>query len=219
MEPVQQFPDHRARQPVVGVVSCAAGGLDQLRQHLVVPLLNRGYRVAVSLTPTAGWWLSESGEVDTLETLTGLPVCWTSRLPTEPKPHPPVDCYAVVPATATSVAKLALGLGDNQALTPVCEAIGDPTPVSSSFPRSPPRTQRTPPGAATSMPYGRRCRARPRRGCPAAASRRAGAATSLSLAGHHRRHRAPRAENLDHTKLIEVIEAHRRVLDAAETGQ
>ncbi len=114
------------RIPVVGVVGCAASGVDGLRQNLVAPLVERGYRVAVSLTPIAGRWLSEAGEVEALEALTGLPVRWTSRLPTEPKPHPPVDCYAVVPATATSVAKLALGLGDNQALTPVCEAIGDP---------------------------------------------------------------------------------------------
>ncbi len=100
-----------------------------------MPLLDRGYRVAVSLTPTAGRWLSESGEADKLESVTGLPVRWTSRLPTEPKPHPPADCYAVVPATATSVAKLALGIGDNQALTPVCEAIGDPTTRVVVFPK------------------------------------------------------------------------------------
>lgn len=37
---------------------------------------------------------------------------------------PEVDCFAVVPASANTVAKLALGLADSQALTSVCEAIG-----------------------------------------------------------------------------------------------
>jgi hypothetical protein len=35
-----------------------------------------------------------------------------------------VDCYAVAPASANTVAKLALGVSDNQALTQVNEAIG-----------------------------------------------------------------------------------------------
>ena len=55
------------------------------------------------------------------------------RLPGEPRPHPKVDAYAVVPASANTVAKLALGIGDNQALTILCESIATiPTLV---FPR------------------------------------------------------------------------------------
>ncbi|MGJ7905518.1 flavoprotein [Actinopolyspora sp. H202] len=135
MHPATQNHDIRQSAPVIGVVGCAAGGVNHLREHLVTPLLERGYRVAVTLTPSAGRWLSASGEADQLEHLTGLPVRWSARLPTEPKPHPPVNCYAVVPATATSVAKLALGLGDNQALTPVCEAIGDPGTAVVVFPK------------------------------------------------------------------------------------
>lgn len=135
MRPADNTPEHGQRQPIVGVVGCGAGGVNNLREHLVTPLLDRGYRVTVTLTPTAGRWLSDSGEADKLETVTGFPVRWTSRLPTEPKPHPAADCYAVVPATATSVAKLALGIGDNQALAPVCEAIGDPATRVVVFPK------------------------------------------------------------------------------------
>ena len=48
-----------AAGPVVGLVSCAAGGLEQLRTGYVEvePALARGWRVAVTLTPTAATWL------------------------------------------------------------------------------------------------------------------------------------------------------------------
>jgi hypothetical protein len=120
--------------PVVGLVCCAAGGVETVRAGFVVPALDRGWRVAMSLTPTAATWLRATGEVDRLAALTGLPVRWTSRLPAEPRPHPPADCWVVAPATANSVAHLALGLAPNQALTPVGEALGTDVPVV-VFPR------------------------------------------------------------------------------------
>jgi len=107
----------------VGVVGCAAGGVEELREGLVVPLLERGYRVAVTLTPTAAAWLEESGERARLEAATGLPVRSVPRLPGEARPHPKVDVYVVAPATANMVAKLALGISDNQALTQVNESM------------------------------------------------------------------------------------------------
>ncbi|MEV8414908.1 flavoprotein [Streptomyces niveus] len=118
----------QARTPrgVLGVVASAAGGLDSLRTGLVEPALARGWRVAVTLTPTAGRWLRASGEWPRLESLTGLPVRDTPRLPTDPRPHPPVTCYVAAPATANTVAKLALGIADNQALTQLTEALGTP---------------------------------------------------------------------------------------------
>ncbi|MGW3691468.1 flavoprotein [Streptomyces sp. NPDC005125] len=48
----------------------------------------------------------------------------TSRLPTEARPHPVGNCYVVAPASANYVAKLAMGVADNQALTQVSEALG-----------------------------------------------------------------------------------------------
>ncbi|WP_234433145.1 flavoprotein [Streptomyces sp. NRRL S-1824] len=102
----------------------AAGGVEALRTGLVEPAMERGWQVAVTLTPTAGNWLRMSGEVERLEKLTGLPVRDESRLPGDARPHPPVDCYVVAPASANMVAKLAMGIADNQALTQVAEAIG-----------------------------------------------------------------------------------------------
>ncbi|MGW6210896.1 flavoprotein [Streptomyces sp. NPDC055109] len=112
------------KRGVLGVVGSAAGGVEALRTGLVEPAMDRGWRVAVTLTPTAGQWLRMNGEVERLEKVTGLPVRDEPRLPGEARPHPPVDCYVVAPASANMVAKLATGLMDNQALTQVGEAIG-----------------------------------------------------------------------------------------------
>lgn len=108
----------------LGLIMSASGGIESVREQIVEPLLSEGWRVAVTLTPTAGNWLSESGELEELEKVTGLPVRIEPRGPHENSPHPPVDCYAVVPASANTVAKLALGIADNQALTTVGEALG-----------------------------------------------------------------------------------------------
>ena len=109
---------------VLAVVGTATDGIETLRTGLVEPAIALGWQVAVTLTPNAGRWLSANGELDRLETLTGLPVRYTPRLPTEPRPHPVADCYVVAPASANYVAKLATGVADNQALTQVGEALG-----------------------------------------------------------------------------------------------
>lgn len=122
-------------RPVVGLVACAVGGVESIRESFVLPALDRGWRVAVTLTPTAGTWLTESGELGKLEAATGLPVRALPRQPGERSPHPPVDCYVVAPASANTVAKLALGIADNQALTTVGEALGNPATPVVVFPR------------------------------------------------------------------------------------
>lgn len=120
---------------VLGLIGCAAGGLEEVRTQLIEPMQGDGWTVAVTLTPTAATWLRASGEFDKIEALTGLPMRVEPRLPSEMSPHPPVDVYAVVPATANMIAKLALGIADNQALTTVCEAIGNRRPPVVIFPR------------------------------------------------------------------------------------
>lgn len=112
------------KRGVLGVVASGAGGVEHLRRGLVRPAIDRGWQVAVTLTPTAGAWLRRIGEVDELEKLTGLPVRDQPRFPDEERPHPPVDCFALAPASANTVAKLATGIADNQALTQVGEALG-----------------------------------------------------------------------------------------------
>lgn len=109
---------------MLGVVGTAAGGVEKLRLGLVEPAIEQGWQVGVTLSPTAAKWLDDLGELALLEKITGLPVRCGPRLPREESPHPPVDCYVVAPASANTVAKLALGIADNQALTQVCEAIG-----------------------------------------------------------------------------------------------
>lgn len=110
--------------PVLGLIGSAAGGLEEILPKLVEPMVERGWRVAVTLTPNAATWFEANGDIAKIEQVTGLPVRWKPRLPGEVSPHPEIDCYAVVPATANTVAKMALGLSDNQALTHLCEAIG-----------------------------------------------------------------------------------------------
>jgi hypothetical protein len=107
----------------------------ELVPRLIRPAQDVGWIVTVTLTPTAGRWLRESGTLAEIEEASGFPVRVDSRLATEHSPHPLVDCYLVAPASANMVAKLALGIADNQALTQVNEAIGiDGLPVV-VFPR------------------------------------------------------------------------------------
>ncbi|WP_328624216.1 flavoprotein [Streptomyces sp. NBC_00353] len=113
----------------------AADGIETLRTGLVEPAIASGWQVAVTLTPNAGRWLSANGELDRLETLTGLPARDTPRPPTEPRPHPVADCYVVAPASANYIAKLATGIADNQALTQVSEALGTTGVSVVVFPR------------------------------------------------------------------------------------
>ncbi len=120
---------------VIGLIAGAAGGVETIRADFVEPAHDRGWQVAITLTPAAGRWLANSGERAKLEKITGLTVRDQPRQPGEQSPHPPVDCYVVAPATANSVAKLALGIADNQALTTAGEAIGNRATPVIVFPR------------------------------------------------------------------------------------
>jgi hypothetical protein len=107
----------------------ASGGYGverRLLPELAQPVVERGWRLAVTVTPTAARWLAASGDLERLRTITDLPVRSVGRLPGEPSPYGLADAYVFVPATANSIAKLALGIADNQALTQLCEAVGAP---------------------------------------------------------------------------------------------
>lgn len=119
----------------LGLVCSAAGGLEDIGRRLVEPLLADGWSMAITATPTAATWLKDRDTDRVLALLTGFPVRSVARLPGEASPHPKVDCYAFVPASANSVAKMALGLADNQALTTICEAIGGNEVPVVVFPR------------------------------------------------------------------------------------
>ncbi|MCI2424067.1 flavoprotein [Saccharopolyspora sp. K220] len=119
----------------LGLIGSAAGGVERIRPALIEPAIARGWRVAVTLTPTAGGWLRPLGEIERIEQVTDLPCRVEPRQPTDARPHPPIDCYLVCPASANTVAKLALGLADNQALTTLGEAIGTPEMPVVVFPK------------------------------------------------------------------------------------
>lgn len=119
----------------IGLVSSGAGGVENIRDMFVEPALRRAWQVAVTLTPCAAQWLEHLGERAALERTTGFPVRVQPRLPDEPSVHPPASCYVIAPATANTVAKLALGIADNQALTTACEAVGSQAVPAIVFPR------------------------------------------------------------------------------------
>lgn len=112
---------------VLGLVAASCGGVEtRLCAEVAGPAARRGWRLAITLTPVAARWLAASGELERLRTLTDLDVRSESRLPGEPRPHPDPDVFLFAPATAGSVAKLALGIADNQALTVLGDALGEP---------------------------------------------------------------------------------------------
>lgn len=111
----------------LGLVVSACGGMpERLVTDVAEPATRRGWRLAITLTPTAWSWLDHTGDLDGLRALTDLEVRQASRLPDEPRPHPDPDVFLFAPATASSVAKLALGIADNQALTVLGDVLGVP---------------------------------------------------------------------------------------------
>lgn len=119
----------------LGLLVSAAGGVESVRERLVLPAQESGWQVAVTATPTAGTWLRGLGELERIEDATGYPVRIEPRLPWEDSGHPQVDEYVIAPATANTVAKLASGHADNQLLTSACEAIGGQVTPVVVFPR------------------------------------------------------------------------------------
>ncbi|GAA1191007.1 flavoprotein [Prauserella alba] len=108
----------------LGLVASACGGVEtRLAAELAEPAAERGWRLAITLTPTAASWFCDR-QLARLQATTDLDVRWTPRLPDRPRPHPDPAAFVVAPASAGSVAKLALGLADNQALTVLGDAVG-----------------------------------------------------------------------------------------------
>ncbi|WP_410589128.1 flavoprotein [Amycolatopsis sp. lyj-23] len=111
----------------LGLVASSCGGLDvRFAAELAHPAAGRGWRPAITLTPTAHRWLTSTGGLAEVEACTDLPVRSVSRLPGEPRPHPDPAVFLFAPASANSVAKLALGIADNQALTVLGDVLGAP---------------------------------------------------------------------------------------------
>jgi hypothetical protein len=106
-------------------VVTAAGGLDDVADAAVAPLVARGWTVQVVPTPNAQTWLRSTGSMDRLAELTDLPVTAESDYPpyrtaTEARP----DAAVVAPASFGTLNKLAAGIGDNRATTKLNELFG-----------------------------------------------------------------------------------------------
>ncbi|GAA4526631.1 flavoprotein [Amycolatopsis samaneae] len=111
----------------LGLIAGSCGGLDtRFAAELAKPAAAMGWRLAITLTPTAARWLTHTGGLAELAPCTDLPVRSVSRLPGETRPHPDPEVFLFAPASANSVAKLALGIADNQALTVLGDVLGAP---------------------------------------------------------------------------------------------
>jgi len=112
---------------LLGLVGSACGGVEsRFRTEIAAPAAAAGWRLAITLTPTAYAWCAHTGELGRIQALTDLPVRGASRMPGEPRPHPDPEVFLFAPASGNSVAKLALGIADNQALTVIGDVLGDP---------------------------------------------------------------------------------------------
>ncbi|MGW9209273.1 flavoprotein [Embleya sp. NPDC055664] len=88
---------------------------------------HRGWDACLITTPSAYRWIEE--EVDELSTLTGHPVRFQYKLPTEADVLPSPNAILVAPATFNTLNKWALGIADTLALGLITEAIGLQIPI------------------------------------------------------------------------------------------
>ncbi|AZM57330.1 flavoprotein [Streptomyces sp. WAC 01529] len=111
--------------PTLYLIACAAPPA----RRLEVPIRAAqrvGWDVCLILTPSAHRWLTEDaeGEIQSLEELTGHPVRWQYKLPSQPDVLPPPDAILVAPLTNNTLAKWATAVSDTLALGLITEGIG-----------------------------------------------------------------------------------------------
>lgn len=113
------------------LIACAAPPARRL--HVPIRAAqNSGWDVCVILTPSAYRWASEDadGQIETLEELTGHPVRWQYKLPSQPDVLPPPDAILVAPLTSNTLAKWATAVSDTLALGLITEGIGLGLPIA-----------------------------------------------------------------------------------------
>ncbi|MGH8922883.1 MAG: flavoprotein, partial [Actinomycetes bacterium] len=107
------------------LIACAAPPARRL--HVPIRAAQAaGWDVCVILTPSAYRWATEDGdgEIEALEELTGHPVRWQYKLPSQPDVLPPPDAILVAPLTNNTLAKWATAISDTLALGLITEGIG-----------------------------------------------------------------------------------------------
>lgn len=113
------------------LIACAAP--PSRRLHVPVRAAQAaGWDVCVILTPSAYRWLSEDaeGEIEALTELTGHPVRWQYKLPSQPDVLPAPDAILVAPLTNNTLAKWATAISDTLALGLITEGIGLGLPIT-----------------------------------------------------------------------------------------
>lgn len=112
------------------LVGCAAPPVRSL--EVPIDAAHRdGWDVCVVLTPSAYRWAVDdtSGEIRKLRDLTGHPIRYQYKLPSEDDVLPPATAILVAPLTANTLNKWAAGIADTLALGLITEAIGLRVPI------------------------------------------------------------------------------------------
>ncbi|KAF7336345.1 Flavoprotein [Mycena venus] len=108
-------------EPEIHLVICGAGPLKDVSE-LVDQLLRRGWKVQAIATPSA---LDIGLDVRAVERQTGRPVVTSADIPRTATP----DAIMVAPATANTLAKLALGIRDTHAAGILAQAVAARIPM------------------------------------------------------------------------------------------
>jgi flavoprotein len=109
-------------QPVeILLVICGAGPLKDVSK-LIDQVLHRGWKVQAIATPSA---LDIGFDAVAVELQTGRPVVTSAAIPRMATP----DAILVAPATANTIAKLALGIRDTYAAAVLAQAVAAQIPV------------------------------------------------------------------------------------------
>ncbi|MGW1658902.1 flavoprotein [Streptomyces atratus] len=112
------------------LIACAAPPARRL--HVPVRAAQEaGWDVCVILTPAAYRWATEDseGEIEVLQELTGHPVRWQYKLPSQPDALPAPDAILVAPLTNNTLAKWATAISDTLAFGLITEGIGLGLPI------------------------------------------------------------------------------------------
>ncbi|WP_433405408.1 flavoprotein [Streptomyces sp. CA-146814] len=116
---------HGAGKPFLYVVVCAAGIAGDVGR-LISAAQEAGWEVGVVATPQGLGFI----DAPSIEAQTGYPIRSAWRSPADPRPLPPPDAIAVVPATFNTINKWAAGISDTLALGILCESYGLGVPTA-----------------------------------------------------------------------------------------
>lgn len=112
------------------LIACAAPPARRL-QLPIRAAQQAGWDVCAILTPSAYRWATEDapGEVEALEDITGHPVRWQYKLPSQSDVLPAPDAILIAPLSCNTLNKWAAGISDTLALGLITEGVGLRLPI------------------------------------------------------------------------------------------